>query len=45
MPPQHFELAWIGPFPLGAWIHTTRRDPRKLTSLERAALDVLRMAW
>ncbi|MET8646457.1 Helicase associated domain protein [Streptomyces sp. NPDC004675] len=45
VPPQHIELDWIGPFPLGLWIHTTRRDPHKLTSLERAALDVLRMAW
>lgn len=35
----------IGPFPLGTWIHTTRRNPYQLTEPERAALDVLRMAW
>ncbi|WP_406349816.1 Helicase associated domain protein [Streptomyces sp. NBC_00658] len=45
VPRQHTELDWIGPFPLGTWIHTSRRNPHKLTDLERAALDVLRMVW
>ncbi|GHH27133.1 DEAD/DEAH box helicase [Streptomyces lanatus] len=45
VPRQHIEHDWIGPFPLGTWIHTTRRNPHKLTELDRAALDVLRMVW
>jgi hypothetical protein len=45
VPRQHTETDWIGPFRLGSWIDHIRRTPNELTDEERAALDILRMAW
>ncbi|OIJ63253.1 DEAD/DEAH box helicase [Streptomyces mangrovisoli] len=45
VPRQHTETDWIGPFRLGSWIDRIRRTPNELTDEERAALDILRMAW
>lgn len=44
-PRKHTETDWIGPFRLGSWIDHIRRFPNELTDEERAALDILRMAW
>ncbi|MGQ4374796.1 Helicase associated domain protein [Streptomyces sp. SAS_267] len=45
VPRQHTETDWIGSFRLGSWIDHVRRTPNELTDEERAALDLLRMAW
>ncbi|MGW0651677.1 Helicase associated domain protein [Streptomyces phaeochromogenes] len=45
VPRKHTETDWIGPFRLGSWIDHIRRFPNELTDEERAALDILRMAW
>ncbi|MEU9136909.1 Helicase associated domain protein [Streptomyces sp. NPDC048404] len=45
VPRKHTETDWIGPFRLGSWIDHIRRTPNEVTDEERAALDILRMAW
>ncbi|MFD5754343.1 helicase associated domain-containing protein [Streptomyces sp. NPDC127044] len=45
VPRRHTETDWIGPFRLGSWIDHIRRTLNELTDEERAALDILRMAW
>ncbi|GAA2485133.1 hypothetical protein [Streptomyces longisporus] len=39
------ETDWIGPLRLGSWIDHISCAPNELTAEERAALDIIRMAW